>query len=286
MSRTSQAMLLMLFSMASFAAMNTVIHMLAGHMHSTQMVFIRNVMSLFIVIGFAAFVQRGVPRFKTTRFKGHFMRAAAGALAMQLWFHAVTMMPITLATAVSFTTPIFATIFAILFLGERAGIRRWSAIFIGFIGMLVILRPDVAGIDLASGVVIAASAMMALSGVLVKNLTKTEGPETIVFYMALFMIPWSTPLAMVYWQPVLPLQWLWLTLIALFSTAAQLMMARAFMRAEMVVLMPLDFTRLLFTALFAFIFFGEMLDAQTIIGSGIIVASTVYIAHREARLKK
>ena len=283
---TTQAMLLMLTAMACFAAMNIIIRMMADSMHSTQMVFIRNSMSLLMVLSLALYQQRTLPRFPTARLSGHFGRGCAGFIAMQLWFHSVTIMPVTLVTALSFTTPIFATIFAILFLGERAGMRRWSALCVSFIGVVLILRPDTYAMDAKVLFVLAASAAMAVAGTFVKSLSRTEPPETIVFYMAMVMTPLSLPLALLHWQDISWYQFHCLFWIALLSTVAQLMMARAFKRAEMVVLLPIDFTRLIFTSIFAYMMFGEILDSHAWLGAGIIVASTAYIAHRESRRKK
>ncbi len=276
----------MLASMACFAAMNVIISALSGTMHSGQMVLIRNSMSLVMVLLLAGIQQRGVPRFPTQRLAGHIGRGAAGLVAMQLWFYSMTIMPVTLATALSFTTPIFATIFAIFFLGERAGIRRWSALTVSFIGVLLVLRPDISGINTNAFYVLGASAAMAVAGTFVKSLSRDQPPETIVFYMALVMAPLSAPFGLLHWQPVDATAWGAMVLIALFSTSAQLMMARAYKRAEMVVLMPFDFTRLVFTSILAYVFFGEVLDSHAWFGAGIVVASTVYIAHRESRLKR
>lgn len=283
LSRPLQAVCFMLASMALFALMGNIVRLLSYEMHSTQMVLLRNGISLVIIVAIQAVILRGRPRFPTTRLKGHFWRATAGIVSMELWFYSLTIMPVTLATALSFMTPIFTTIIAIFFLGERAGIRRWGAIMAGFLGMLVILRPDIDGISLNAWIVLASSACMAVAGVLVKTLTRTESPEVIVFYMALFMIPWSVGPALLHWHDVTPYQWWLVFLIALTSTVSHLLLTRALVRADMVMLMPFDFTRLIFVAIFAWFLFGETLDMQTILGSLIIVASTVYIAHREAK---
>lgn len=286
LSRTLQAIGFMLASMLCFSAMNTIIRQLSFDLHSTQMVFLRNIFSLAIILAVCIVLQRGVPTFKTTRLRGHFWRGTIGLAAMECWFHAITLLPLTLATAISFITPVLSTIIAILFLGEKAGFRRWSAILAGFVGMLVILRPDVGGLSPDALFVLASSMLMAIAGTVVKSLTRTESPETIVFYMSLFMTVWSAAPATWYWQDVALYHLALAFLIALFSTGAHLMLARAYMRADVVVLMPFDFTRLVFTALLAYLCFGEVMDTQTITGSLIIVASTVYIAHREARQKK
>jgi len=277
---------MMLAAMMCLSAMNIALRLMAGGLHSTQIVVLRHICSIVIVLVWAAWLARGVPSFYSKRMSGHFWRATFGICAMEIWFYSVTIMPVNLVTALSFTTPVFSTILAIVFLGERAGIRRWSAIFMGFVGMLIILRPDISGISNAGWIVIAASLLMAASGIMVKTLTSSEAPETIVFYMALFMLLWSIPFAIPFWQPFTAAQLGMAILVSLFSTSAHLLMARAFVRTEMVVLMPFDFTRLIFTAILAYIFLGETIDAHTIFGAIVIASSTIYIANREAAAKK
>lgn len=275
----------MLLAMAGFAAMAIVIRLLAPEMHSTLAVALRNAVGLILIVAWVGFLERGVPKFPTARLSGHFWRATVGIVSMELWFYCLTVMPLTLATALSFTTPIFSTIFAIIFLREKAGWHRWSAVILGFIGVLIILHPGAGDVSPRAMLVLMSSAIMAVAGVLIKTLSRTEKPETMVFYMALFMLPWSVIPALFHLQPVTPYQ-LWLVfLIALFSTVSHLLLVRAFVRADMVALMPLDFTRLLFVALFAYVLFGETMDEYTLAGALVIVASTVYIAHREAKKK-
>lgn len=281
-----QAIVLMLFAMAGFSAMNIVIRILSHDMPSTQMVFLRNIASLMIVCFWTGLLRQRWIHYPTARLSSHFWRASIGIVAMELWFHAVSLLPVTLVTALSFTTPIFSTLIAISFLGEKAGIRRWSAIACGFIGVLIILRPGISDMSSNALFVIGSSLMMGVAGVMVKTLSRTEPPETIVFYMALFMIPWSLPLAAANWQAV-TLHQLWLVFwIGFFSTASHLLMARAYQRVDLVMLMPFDFSRLIFTALFAYALFGETIDGPTIAGSLLILASSVYIARREAILRR
>ncbi|MDX1974689.1 MAG: DMT family transporter [Rickettsiales bacterium] len=283
LSRSLQAILLMLLAMACLSSMNVFIRLLSPELASTQMVLLRNIGSFILILLWTSLISGGKPRFATTRIRSHFWRASVGIVAMELWFYSVTIMPLTLATALSFTTPIFSTIFAMLFLGERVGVHRLSAIIAGFVGMLVILRPDMGLVNPSAAIVLLSSGMMAIAGVLVKSLTRTEAPETIVFYMSLFMIPWSIPLALLHWQPLTVHHIALIAMVTVLSTAAHLLMTRAYIRADMVILMPVDFTRLIFTAILAYILFGETLDTHTISGALIIVASTVYIAHREAK---
>ncbi len=286
LSRSLEAIALMIVAMFLFACMGVAVRMLAGEMHTSLLVFWRNVLSLGIVLAWTLWLRRKRINFKTTRMKSHFWRSAVGMVSMQLWFYSLTILPLTLATAISFSTPIFSTIFAILFLGEHVGIRRWSAIFAGFLGVIVTLHPDSSHIDPRALIVIFSSMLVGITSVLVKSLTRTESPETIVFYMAIFMTLWSLPLAIPHWQPV-TLEQLWVVfLVALFSTAAHLMTTRAFKHTDMVVLVPFDFTRLIFIAVLAYIFFGETMDRYTLAGALIIAVSTGYIAHREAKKRR
>lgn len=281
LSSTLTAILLTVASMFCFAAMNAIIRGLSDTIPTGQMVFLRNVMSLIMIVGWI--VARGQhAHFRTDRMKSHLWRAGIGFCAMELWFYGVSIMPLTLAVALSFTTPIFGTIFAIAVLKEKAGWRRWMAIAIGFIGVLIILRPNSAMFDEKSLIILASSALMAMAGVVVKSLTRTQPPETIVFYMALYMTPLSLPFALLHWADVTMAGWTGIFFISLFSTAAHLLMTRAYLRADMVTLLPFDFMRLIFTALLAWIFFQETMDTPTILGALIIMASSVYIAHREA----
>ena len=275
---------LMVASMACFSIMNIAIRDLSHSIPSPLMVFLRNAMSLFIMLPFVW--QKGAESFRTTRMKGHFFRALIGSISMQLWFYSITIMPITEATALSFTTPLFVTLIAIFFLKEKAGIRRYGALVAGFIGALIIMRPGQGLIEYQSFYVIIGSMLMAVVTILVKTLSTTEPPVRIVFYMSLFMTIFSFPIAVPFFQPLSTLILFKAFLIALFSTFAHLTLVRAYRNASMTVLMPFDYTRLIFTGIMAYFLFGEMPDEWTIAGSLIIVASTVYIAHREAKLGK
>lgn len=277
---------LRVWAMFFMSAMNIALRMLTSELHPTQIVLMRHICSIVIVVLWSAWLARGIPRYHSKRMTGHFWRATFGICAMEMWFYSISIMNINLATALSFTTPIFSTIIAIIFLGEKAGIRRWSAIFMGFIGMLIILRPDTSGISNAGWIVIVASILMACSGAMVKDLTSSESPETIVFYMSLFMLLWSIPLAIPFWQPFTMHQFGMAFIIAFCSTMAHLLIAHALVKTDLVVFAPFDFLRLVFTAIMAYIFFDEVLDANILAGSAVIVASTIYIAYRESKLKK
>lgn len=274
----------MVASMACFSFMNIVIRDLSYDIASPYMVFLRNLMSLLIMLPLIAV--QGSGTLKTTRMQGHFFRALVGSCAMQLWFYAITIMPITEATALSFITPLFVTLIAIFYLKEKVGIRRIMALVAGFAGAVIIIQPG-GEMFQAHGMFVVVSAMlMAVATMLVKALSNTEPPERIVFYMALYMTIFSFPLAIAYLQTPTVDILLRAFYIALFSTLAHLFLVRAYQRAPMTLLMPFDYTRLIFTGIMAYFLFHEIPDMWTIAGSVIIVASTVYITHREAIKKQ
>jgi drug/metabolite transporter (DMT)-like permease len=279
-----QGILLMLLGMATFATMAVLIRWVSAEVPTPLMVFLRNAMSLLLMIPWV--VHKGPAVLKTERIWRHVWRAGVGITSMELWFYSISIMPVTHATALSFTTPLFVTALALLFLGEKAGMRRWAALLIGFMGVLLITRPGTAGFGYSSLIVLTASTLMAIASILVKTLTSSEPGGRIIFFMALFMTIFSFPLAIPFWKMLTPQQYLGMFLIALTSTISHFCLVKAYTKTEMVVLMPFDFTRLIFTAVMAYFAFGERVDAWSWAGSAVIVTSAAYITWREQKVKK
>ena len=264
--------------------MSTLIRYVSVALPPAEVVFLRNFLSMLLLLPVIAYYGRQA--FATARLGRHFWRALVGLVGMELWFHALSVMPLNEATALSYISPIFATIFAVLLLREKIGPWRIAAIIIGFCGALLILRPDPdIGMKPGALLTVAAAMMWALAGIVVKTLTTTDPPWRIVAYMSIFMSLLSFPPALMRWQGF-GMEMFWpLAGIAVFSTAAQLCMVSAFARAPMVVLAPFDFMRLVFTSFLAYMVFDERLDALTALGAAIIVGSSVIITWRERRKK-
>jgi drug/metabolite transporter (DMT)-like permease len=272
-------------AMLAFAAMNVTIGTMAGQLPSAQMVFIRNILSFAILLPFA--LSHGFAAMKTERIGRHISRAVVGLISMQSWFYALTVMPINTATALNFTAPLFTTLLAVLFLGEHIGIYRISALLMGFVGVVIIADPTIdSNFMLMTPLVLFSSLMMAATGIIVKTLTRTEPGWRIVFYMTLWMSVLSAPFAFWVWQPPSQSVMIKLGTIAIYSTIAQLCMAQALKREELVILMPFEFSRLVFTAFLAYLVLGETLTLHTVIGSLIIVSCSAFIAWREKIINK
>lgn len=279
-----QAIGFMIASMACFSVMNICIRYVSFDMHTTQIVFLRNLFSIFILFPWVA--RCGISAVKTQRVGRHFLRGTIGVCGMQLWFYCVATLPLNDATALSFTAPIFTTIFAVLFLREPAGWHRWLAIFVGLVGALVIIRPNPDNMQWDAMVVLAATSMWAIANMLVKTLTTTEPANRIVFYMSIFMAVWSLPAAVWFWHTPTCEQLVLIVGVAIASTGAHVCLVSAYARADVVVLMPFDFFRLVFTAALAYLAFGEVADEWTWGGGAIIVGSAAYIARRETQKKR
>ncbi|HJS33128.1 MAG TPA: DMT family transporter, partial [Alphaproteobacteria bacterium] len=190
------------------------------------------------------------------------------------------------ATALSFTAPLFATICAVVVLGETVRLRRWTATIVGFAGAMIVLRPGFQAIGLPELLVLASAATAGLSAITVKQLTRSEPPNAIVTYMTLYIMPPSLVFALFVW--VTP-PWAtipWLVVLGLFATLGHQAMTRAFVATDTSLVMSFDFARLPFVAIIAWFAFGETPDIWTWVGAAVIVAATVYIAHRESRLAR
>lgn len=270
----------MLSAGLGFAIMIALIRHASKEIHPFEVAFFRNLFGLMWMLPWIVTV--GWAGLKTQRLGLYTGRAISGTAAMLTWFWAVTLMPMTEAVALSFTTPFFATIFAVLFLGEIVRVRRWSAIAVGFVGAMVILRPGVEAIRAESLVVIASAVCMACSTVFVKMLSRTESPNAIVVYMVMYLTPLSLIPALFVWTwpswNVLG----WLVLLGFVATLSHLCYTRAFRAADTSAVMPFDFSRLIFSALLGYIVFMEVADVWTWSGAAIIAGSAIYIARREA----
>jgi drug/metabolite transporter (DMT)-like permease len=205
---------------------------------------------------------------------------------MICWFTALSLMPLAQATALSFTAPIFASVLAVLILGEVMRLRRWSATAAGVLGTLIILRPDGSSIEPAALLALASAVLGAVSPIFVKVMSRTESTGAIVTYMVLFTTPLSLVPALLVWrQPDLADLGL-AALLGLAGTLGHLCLTRALATADATVVVPFDYLRLPAVALLAWLVFGEVPMVWTWIGGAIIAASSLYITLREAKLRR
>lgn len=284
MSPISKAIAWILLSSALFVAVTGVVRHLGSDMNAFQAAFIRYFIgSLFFVPVYVRLVRAGRYPAKVNL---HVLRGVVHGIGVMLWFYAMARIPIADVTAIGFTAPIFTTLGAALFLGERLQRRRITAVLIGFLGTVMILRPGFETIALGAWAMLAAAPLFAVSMVVAKKLTHTESSADVVAWLSLFVTIVLAPVAFATWETPTVQEVMWLTITAVFATAGHYALTRAFAYAELTLLQPFSFVQLIWALLLGFYAFNETPDAWTVAGGGVIVAAATYIAHREARLRR
>lgn len=216
----------------------------------------------------------------------HALRGFVHGFGVMLWFFAMARIPIAEVTALGFTTPIFVTIGAALFLGETFRIRRLIAVLLGLLGTLVIIRPGFVSVELGTWAMLLAAPLFAGSALVSKKLTETESSEVIIALMSLFVAISLLPFALAVWRTPTAAELGWLFAAATVATLGHYTLTRAYQAVEITVTQPLSFLQLVWAALLGYTVFAEVPDIWTVAGSLIIVGSATYIAHREARLSR
>ena len=277
-----QGVLWMIFSCAMMAGVAALARDLTSDMHPYMVVFFRLATAQLCMLPWL--FKNGIGVLKTDRMALYVARATFTLGGMLTWFYAVSIIPITDVVAISFVTPIFATVGAALILRETVRIRRWSATIVGFLGAMIILRPGVIEMTLAHWAVLVAAGCAAVTLLIVKSLSRREDPTKVVFYVGLYLLPISGALAWTVWERPPSHLWLGIAMIGPVATLAHVTLVKAMSLADASAILPFDFARLPFAALLGWLAFGEVSDAWTWIGAGVIFASSLYIGRREARM--
>lgn len=281
---TLQASLMMLLALLMFTIMGISIRLSAEQLHVLEIVFFRN--ALAIIIMAPVLFRMGRSSIRMNRPALYYGRAAINFCGMLCGFTAVTLIPLAEMTALSFTGPIFVTIGAALFLGEVIRIRRIMAIVFGFIGAMIILRPGFADISLGTMLALASALSIAGASLVVKKMTETESAAAIVFWMVMMQAPIALVPMLFVWEMPTAQTWLWLWIMALAGTAAHVLFTRACGMVEITSLQPLEFAKLPFAVVLAWLVFDELPDMFIWIGGAVIFLSTAYITRREALDRK
>ena len=269
----------MLLTGLLFVCVTGIVRYLGSDMPATEAAFIRYVIGLAIVLPMMRPLLRRPPRGELLRL--YAVRGVLHGIAVMLWFYAMARVPIAEVTAIGYTAPIFVTLGAAIFLGEKLHLRRIAAVLTGFLGAFIILRPGFEAVSLGQLAQLAAAPLFAASFLLAKRLTSQEDPAVIVGMLSLFCTLTLLPGAILQWRTPSPEELFWLTLTAVFATAGHYTLTRAFSAAPITVTQPISFLQLVWAALLGMAAFGEALDPWVFAGGGIIVAAATYISHRE-----
>lgn len=284
MSTHARAALLMLGSTLFFAVMTVAIRLASETLHTFEVAFFRNFFGVIAALPLLA--RHGPGLLRTAELPRYFIRCLVGIGSMFCGFWAIGHLPLAQAVSLSYSTPLFVTIAAVWWLGEQVRARRWAAVIVGFIGVLVIVRPGTEGFTAGSLVAIAAAVLSGIVSIQIKQLSRTEPADRIVLWTTLLWVPLSLGPALFVWEWPQGITWLWIAAAGLLGTSGHMLWTRALKLGDVSALTPISFMQLPVVALFGFLLFDEAVDRWTAIGALIILGSNAYIAHREAQLAR
>lgn len=282
-----------IMSVAAFVAMQAAIKA-AGAVPAGQVVFFRSFFAIFPILVFLAFRRELATAFATRRPLNHIARGGVGVLSMGLAFFALARLPLPEAVTLNYAQPLLVVVFSAIFLGETIRLYRWSAVAVGFVGVVIISWPELrllmSGTGLANqdvlGVVAAllAAAVSAVAILLVRSLVHSEKTATIVLWfsvtasvVSLFSIPFG-------WDALTPLQATFLIAAGFCGGLAQILMTSAYRHAEASVVAPFEYASMILSIAVGYLAFGDVPTIHMLVGGCIVVAAGIFIILRERQL--
>lgn len=264
-----------------FSLMALLIKVLGQHLHITQILFVRQLGMMIMVL---PVIMRHFPgSLRSNRPGLQMLRLVFAVIAMLSGFSAVIHLPLADATAISFAKSFFITIFAVIFLKEVVGVYRWSAVAVGFIGVIVMLQPGTAEFSIYSIASLVGAAGAAAIMIILRILTQKDSTDTIMTWSALGIgIAMAIP-GIYYWQPLDTLEWGLLAILVVVSYFGQRCNISAYKHGEASLLASLDYVRLLWAASLGYLVFGNFPGAPTWIGASIVISAAIFVIYRETR---
>ncbi|MDP6691363.1 MAG: DMT family transporter [Alphaproteobacteria bacterium] len=265
------AALWMLGAVFSFSTMAVAGRAVFEELDVYQLMFYRSAIGLTLVLIYAACTRGGFGKFRTQRIKLHMVRNMSHLVGQFGWFFALGLIPLAQLFALEFTTPLWVAALAPLLLGERLTKMRLAAVSLGFIGVLVVLRPGLEDVSLGSIVMLIGAVGFAGAMMGTKRLSTTEQPVTVLFYMALIQTPVGLLLAIneLHWPTLVT--GLWLILVAVLGFTAHFCIVRAVSLADAIVVAPLDFIRLPLIAVVGVVLYSEPLELWVFVGGALVL---------------
>jgi len=278
-----RGMMWMLAATLLFVFMHAAIRHIANDVDPFEIAFFRNLFGLIFLM--PVFLRHGMAPLRTRNFGMHFLRAILNLINMVAFYFGLGLTPLAEATALNFTAPLFTTLLATVFLGERVRIRRTVALAVGFVGAIVILRPGVDAINPGALFVLFAAVIWGGIMIMIKVMSRTDSSLTITVWVLILMTIMSFPPVLFVWRTPTMVEFGWLVFIAVTGTIGQLMLTQALKEADATSIMPIDFFRLIWAAALGYFLFTEIPDAFTWAGGILIFGSATYITFREKKLQ-
>ncbi len=284
--RPHYALALRLMAMLAAALMFASVKWASEHgVHIVETLFYRQLFGMPIALA-GVMMGPGLAALKTKNFRGHVSRSLLGSVGMVLNFGGYILLPLAEATTIGFTMPIFATVLSVLLLGERPGIHRWGAVIAGFVGVLIIVGPGHHAGVTAQGIAVAAGAAIvsACVSLLLRQLSRTEHSSVIVFYFTVLPLPFLGLAMLWFGKAHDPAMWGLLVGLGLVGGIAQLLMTAALRWGPVSLVLPMDYSSLLWSTLLGWLVWQTWPGGSTWLGAVLIAGSSLYILWRE-RLK-
>lgn len=274
----------MLASGLSFVAVNAIVKYLGTRIPAVEAAFLRYALGLvFLAPMVRPILRAGITRRQLGLFS---LRGLVHTGAVALWFFAMARIPMAEVTALNYLSPVYVTIGAALFLGERLAIRRIGAVIVALVGVAIVLRPGARTIEPGHVAMLIAAVFFATSYLVAKKLSGEVSPPVVVGFLSITVTIGLAPLALAVWVPPTPTEVLGLLTVAGFATLGHLTMTQAFRLAPVTVTQPVTFLQLFWATLLGAVAFHEPVDGFVMLGGGIIIAAISFITWREAVLNR
>jgi drug/metabolite transporter (DMT)-like permease len=268
-----------------FAAMDAAAKWLTTGYGVIEIAVLSRLISPFFALAVAQH-QGGLQTLKTRHFGWHLARAAANGLTLLTFFGALIFLPLADTVAITFVSPLIMCALAVPLLKEHVGPRRWIAIVIGFAGVLVITQPSGAGLGWGAALALGAAFGDALGINITRRMSVTESSHAMLFWSSVILIG-AFGLALPFqWVTPHGTDWLAIAILAVSGSGAQFSLAQAFRYGEVSLLAPLEYGALIWAVIFGYVFWADLPTLTVVLGVAIIIASSAYVAHREAREKE
>lgn len=274
--------LLGLLAFALYATHDTVVKYLGASYSVFQILFFSGLFSFPLVI--LMLLKDQTPGTLRPRHLGwNLVRTASMVTGWAAVFHAFSVLPLAQTYAILFATPLFITLLSIPVLGERVGIHRGAAVVVGLVGVLIVLRPGGADLSLGHGAALLAAICSATSSVIVRRIGRDERAAVLMLYPMLASFVVMGALMPVVYLPVAPIDLAAMAVVAALAFGGALCIIAAYRRAEASVVAPMQYSQMIWAAMFGWLFFDEIPDGWTVLGAVVIMGSGLYILFREAR---
>lgn len=279
--RVSRGFLFAILARLVFQGLNASVKLLVEELPPLQVALMRWITGILWIAPFA--LAQGFGGLRTQDLKLHGLRSLFHAGGYALWYTALGSVTLATAAALSFSGPLFVTLGAVLFLGEKVRRARWLAVFFGFVGVLVILRPGLAEIGVGTLLMLASVPLIAGSNLVAKVVAGRDTPAQVVFWQSAFAMVLFAPFGIWLWAPVSAAQLGIAVLAGLFGTVAYFFLTWSFRLLDISAVQPLMFLGIVWASLADVAFFGTTADAWTFVGAAVVVAASTMLVGRETK---